>query len=222
MPDVQVRVGAESVGGEEVYEAHAKGLSRISMGARQSILAFGDARKEMFQYRMGLMAINATLSTANMLIGMSGIKNEALRKVMIGLNAAVAIGNTLVLLRAAYESRAALATWARAIANVAASGFLAPALLAIMAAAVIGALALRSTAMAQGGYGLVSKPTLFLAGEAGPEAYSFAPLRGGGPFSAGGGSVNVRQINITVVTDDPRKVGQALTEEMRKLKEVLR
>ena len=224
MADVQVRVGAESAGGEEVYETHARGLSRISTGARESIMAFGDARKEMFQYRMSLMAINATLSTVNMLVGLAGIKNEALRKVMIGLNAAVAIGNTILLLRAAYESKVAIATWGRAVANLAASGLLAPVLFAVMSAAVIGALSLQSKAakpMAQGGYGLVSNPTLFLAGEEGPEAYSFTPMGMGGGISSGG-SINVREINVNVYTNDPDELSKAWVNQTRKLKEVLR
>jgi len=223
MPDVQVRVGAESAGGEEVYETHARGLSRISTGARQTIIAFGDARKEMFQYRIGLMAINASLSTANMLIGAAGIKNEGLRRVMIGLNAALAIGNTLILLRAAYESKAAMAAWARAIANVAASAWFAPALLAVITGAVIGAMALQMRAgtfkMAQGGFGVVSRPTLFLAGENyRPEAYNFTPLTGGGRTGSTGTSIG--EVNIYISTNDPDAAGRAVTENIRRLKEI--
>lgn len=45
--------------------------------------------------------------------------------------------------------------------------------------------------MAYGGEGIVTKPTLFLAGEAGPERYSFDPL---GPGRGGSGRESVRQV----------------------------
>lgn len=41
-----------------------------------------------------------------------------------------------------------------------------------------------------GGEGLVTKPTLFLAGEAGPEYFSFVPMAKGGGGAAGGMTIN--------------------------------
>lgn len=58
------------------------------------------------------------------------------------------------------------------------------------AAAYTAAGALGAMKMAEGGYGTVTKPTLFLAGEAGPEDFAFAPKRKGG---MGGGGVTVIQ-----------------------------
>ena len=46
--------------------------------------------------------------------------------------------------------------------------------------------------MAQGGSGTVTKPTLFLAGEAGPEDYAFGPKRKGG-LSGGSPSITIVQ-----------------------------
>ena len=162
---VQIRVTAES-SGEEAYEAHSRGMTRISMGARQSILAYRDARKEMFRYQIQLMALNAGMSAANALFAAAGVENENLRKVMLGLNAAVALVNAALILKAVLEMRAAAASWKHAIGNIASAGWFAPLMLAIVAAAVIGATALMATSMksmAFGGQGLVTSPTLFLA-----------------------------------------------------------
>lgn len=52
--------------------------------------------------------------------------------------------------------------------------------------------------MAYGGDQVVSRPTLFMAGENGPERAIFQPLGGGG--SRGGGDINI-QINSPVVTN---------------------
>ena len=215
---VQIRVSAES-DGEAVYETHARGLSRISMGARQSILAYRDARKEMFQYQVQLMALNAGMSAANALFAAAGVENENLRKVMIGLNAAVALVNAALILKAVLEMRAAIAGWKHAIANIASAGWFAPLLLGIVSAAVVGAIALMgssSRAMAYGGQGLVTSPTMFLAGERGPEYYSFTPMN----KSGGGGGVTVGQVNITISSNDPGVVAASVVDEIRKLKEV--
>lgn len=45
--------------------------------------------------------------------------------------------------------------------------------------------------MAEGGSGVVERPTLFLAGEAGPERYSFQPLERNGNGGGGGNGVTV-------------------------------
>lgn len=45
--------------------------------------------------------------------------------------------------------------------------------------------------MAEGGSGVVERPTLFLAGEAGPEGYSFQPLERNGNGGGGGNGVTV-------------------------------
>jgi hypothetical protein len=54
------------------------------------------------------------------------------------------------------------------------------------------------TQNALGGSGTVYKPTMFLAGEAGPEDYSFTPRRNGGAQATGGGGGTVVHANINI------------------------
>lgn len=72
---------------------------------------------------------------------------------------------------------------------------------------------------ASGGSAVVDSPTMFMAGEAGPEVATFTPIGSGGGGSGGGTTNN---INISVTAngvDDPqelaRKVGPALIQEIR-------
>ncbi len=70
---------------------------------------------------------------------------------------------------------------------------------------------------ALGSTGTVSKPTLFLAGEAGAEDYSFAPRRGGG--GAGGGSTSVvLEAGAIVVQEssDARQTAAYIVRELEK------
>ncbi len=93
--------------------------------------------------------------------------------------------------------------WARAAAMVSLATMGGNAIPA--AAAIIGVTTLASTiatigsaaskiqgaaAMAEGGQGIVTRPTLFLAGEAGPERFSFTPI-GSGNKGNGGGPIEV-------------------------------
>jgi tape measure domain-containing protein len=57
-----------------------------------------------------------------------------------------------------------------------------------------GAGAIKAIPMAEGGSGTVTKPTLFLAGEAGAEDYAFGPKRKGG--LSGGGTTVIQNFNI--------------------------
>jgi tape measure domain-containing protein len=67
--------------------------------------------------------------------------------------------------------------------------------------------------MAEGGWGVVARPTRFLAGEAGPEEFFFRPLKSGMPLG-GGVTVNV---NIgTAIGSDLRKAGEELAEPVRR------
>jgi len=215
---VSVRVGAESEG-EEVYEAHARGLSRISTAARQSIIGFQDARKELYQYRMGLMAASMAAANFGMVAELAGVKNESLKKVLMGVNAVLAVANTLLTIKAVLEMNAARAVWARVAAEVAANLWLAPVVAALIGAALVIIHSQKEKAMhmAYGGSGIVSKPTLFLAGEAGPEAYRFTPLAGA-PIGTSGTAINA--VNIYITTSDPDAAGRAVTENIRRLKEV--
>lgn len=84
----------------------------------------------------------------------------------------------------------------------------------------IGAAGLKSLGFATGGSAVVDQPTMFMAGEAGPELATFSPLGSSGGGSSGGGTVN--NINVSVTAngiDDPqelaRKVGPAIIQEIR-------
>lgn len=91
---------------------------------------------------------------------------------------------------------------------------------------MIGAAGLKSSgfAMAEGGTVRVDQPTLFMAGEAGPEMASFTPLSrmggstGGG--GGGGGDIHIGSINTTVQgvqnTDQiAREVGLKIVQQIR-------
>ena len=69
----------------------------------------------------------------------------------------------------------------------------------------------------------VSKPTLFMGGEAGPERVSFTPLRAGagGGAARGGGSrtVNVGAIHVHGITD-PKAVGLEIVKRIRGMGEI--
>lgn len=72
-----------------------------------------------------------------------------------------------------------------------------------------------------GGSRVVDRPTMFVAGDAGPEQVSFTPLAGGGGTSGavGGGAMNVSvQVTANGVSDPnelARKIGPAIIQEIR-------
>jgi tape measure domain-containing protein len=68
-------------------------------------------------------------------------------------------------------------------------------IVAAISAAQVGMIAAQSyVPMAEGGSGTVTKPTLFLAGEAGAEDFAFGPKRKGG--LSGGGTTVIQNFNI--------------------------
>lgn len=76
-------------------------------------------------------------------------------------------------------------------------------------------------AFASGGSVVVDKPTMFLAGEAGPEMATFTPLgsSGGGGGGGGAGSIGAVNINLSVGSiqgNDPAGTLQMLSEEIRR------
>jgi len=215
---VRVRVETESQG-EEAYDVHAAGMHKVNSAARANIASFREARQEIFQYRMGIMAASMAMANMSMVMELAGVKNESLKKVLMGVNAVLAVANTMLTIKAILEMNAARAVWARVAAEVAANLWLAPVVAAIISAAliIIHSQKDKSMHMAYGGSGIVSKPTLFLAGEAGPEAYRFTPLAGA-PIGASGTAIN--EVNIYISTSDPDAAGRAVTENIRRLKEI--
>jgi hypothetical protein len=75
---------------------------------------------------------------------------------------------------------------------------------------------LKKTKMAIGGQGTVRKPTLFMAGEAGAEDFSFTPRRNGGGSGGGGGGVTIGQLTVTSNASDPKVVAAAVVRELEK------
>lgn len=74
-------------------------------------------------------------------------------------------------------------------------------------------------AFASGGSAVVSQPTLFLAGEAGPEIASFTPVGAGGGSSGGGGGVGQVNINLNVdhiEGNSPAATLDMLSQEIRR------
>jgi tape measure domain-containing protein len=55
--------------------------------------------------------------------------------------------------------------------------------------------------MAEGGSGIVSKPTIFMAGEAGAERFSFEPIGKGGRSGMGGTHIEIHNINMPNTMD---------------------
>jgi len=70
--------------------------------------------------------------------------------------------------------------------------------------------------MQYGGSGIVTQPTVFVAGEAGPERYSFTPLGGGGGFSGGAGGSRM------TVNQNLNFSGPIGADQMTQLREMMR
>lgn len=67
-------------------------------------------------------------------------------------------------------------------------------------------------AMAEGGSGIVNRPTWFLAGEAGPERYNFTPMGSGGSGGGGGDQTIVVQIGDEAII---RKVVRGMPKYLK-------
>jgi hypothetical protein len=57
-----------------------------------------------------------------------------------------------------------------------------------------------------GGSGIVTKPTMFMMGEAGPEAYNIQPLSKGKASSGIGNNLRIENINISFPNADPDRM----------------
>lgn len=111
---------------------------------------------------------------------------DAFAKILQGLAAELAARSALALLKGQF-GKAAAAAAASATTYVAAGAI---------------------QAMAEGGEGTVTKPTLFLAGEAGPEDFSFVPKSKGGMKGSGNTVVNqytVYNVGGTLVSERAMK-----------------
>lgn len=83
-----------------------------------------------------------------------------------------------------------------------------------------GAAGLKGLGFATGGSAMVDSPTMFMAGEAGPELVNVSPLMTGGAGNGGGQTINIGTVATTVSgVNNPdaiaRQVGQKIVEEIR-------
>lgn len=158
-------------------------LSSIILGEKKASDAMGDFGKAMVKAIVDYMVQQAVAWAVS----------EAMKGVIFATTSTMAIG-----LANMWAPAAALASLATAGGNAV------PAMTG-MATTTAAAYALAMPkAMAHGGEGVVTRPTLFLAGEAGPERFRFTPLSGmSGARNNYDNSSSVRQIFIDIKVDRP-------------------
>lgn len=158
--------------GQTIQTNLSGALTNMITGAKSAKEAFADLGRAMIQTIVSFMAqkVVAMVLSKTMLAGEVAASKAA------GL--------------------AVAASWAKAAALVSLATLGSNAIPA--SAAIIGTTALATTIaaipMAEGGSGIVNGPTLFLAGERGPERFNFEPISGGS--RGNGGSMGNTQINI--------------------------
>ena len=145
------------------------------------------ARKKAFSKQVKY-AMEGTASTVGSIATMLEVAQGESKKYGAAIKA-LRIGETII-----NTASAIMRAWAEVPypANIAMA----------VAAAAAGAAQIATIAaqpMAEGGQGVVTKPTLFLAGEAGAEAFSFSPLSKGGGT---GGNIYVEINNPSIRSDD--------------------
>jgi hypothetical protein len=214
--EVEVKVTARSEG-EEVYGRHKEGMEELKEAQK-------DARMEMAATNLETMATLESLSALQS--GVSGLstgfryfagENEALNEAMEGLNAAMATAIGIMQIAKGASALLAMTKWGEAAANIAAAGWAAPILAAVIGTALATFAAVKIQSMATGGTGIAYEPTLFMAGDRGPEAYSFVPLGAGSPLQASMGRTSIDAVNITVISPDPERAGESVATHLRRL-----
>jgi hypothetical protein len=145
-------------------------LSGIILGTKSASEAFKEFGQSMLKVVVDWITQKAVAIMLEMTLGAA----------MAAFTAGVAAS-----LAASWAPAAALASLATLGGNAAS----APAAL-ISTAGIADTIALTAKPMARGGDEIVRRPTLFLAGEAGPERALFQPL--GGPFARKGGGGDVQ------------------------------
>ena len=214
---VEVEVRATSTG-EEAYDRHVEGMERVAQAQREARMEMAATNLETLVMLESLSALQSGVSGVTTGFRYFAGENEALNEAMMGLNAAMSTMIGIMQIAKGASALLAATKWGEAAANLAASGWAAPILLGVMISALAGFAAIRMTSMAAGGAGIAYEPTLFLAGEAGPEAYSFVPVGGGAPFRSPSPGTSIGTVNITVVSLDPDQAGQAVARHLRQLK----
>ncbi len=216
--DTSVSVTAVSEG-EDVYDAHAAGIERVAGAARD-----GSRDVEMFGgkvtgARSALMGMHLSILAVEQGMRLFGIQNHALTQALDAMVVGLTIARTALAVYRTVQESVTLQNWARAASEVAASAWFAPVVLGIIIAAV-GALLAYETGILKFGTGgsvLLTKPTLMLGGERGPEVAIFTPLGAGG--GAGPSGWTIGEVHVTVISPDPEVAGRSVTDALLKLKQ---
>ncbi len=211
--DVRVKVTAESFG-EETYEKHARGMKNVRDSAKETNEELQLLALTNLEVLESLNALNSGVTTTTRSLTFFLGSNEAINQALMAVQASMGLVIGALQIYKGVSALVAAVDWGRAAAGIAANLWLAPVVAGIIAAAVVTLLATQASFMATGGSGIVTEPTLFVAGEAGPEAFSFAPLRAG---ATGGVGTTIGNVNITIVSNDPNTVGEAVTTHLRRL-----
>lgn len=223
MPDeeeVNVRVTATSEG-EEVYDRHAAGMQKVAESADEAGSSMVEASSRFGSAHSALSGLNLSILSVERGMRLFGIQNDAVTNTLDALVTGLTIARSALALYKAITTSVTLANWGRAISEVAASGWLAPVLLGIIAAtaAAVAALAVTHTGPFAGASGvdtIVTGPRTFLAGEAGPESVKITPITG---MSQGVPGMSIGQVHINVYTNDPDAAGRAVADALIRLKE---
>ena len=211
--DVTVKIEALSVG-EEVYEKHARGMRKVRDSAKETNEELQVQALTNLEVLESLNALNSGITTTTRSLSFFFGGNEAVNQALMTMQASLGLAIGAMQVYKGVSTLVAAVDWGRAAAGIAANLWLAPVVAGIIAAATITLLATQAQFMAAGGSGIVTEPTLFVAGEAGPEAFSFAPLRAG---ATGGVGTTIGNVNITIISNDPNTVGEAVTTHLRRL-----
>jgi hypothetical protein len=144
--------------------------------------------------------------------------NEEAERTLRGVSGAVSLAVGALQTYEAISAITAKVDFSRAAAGVAAHLESAPVIAAVVAGSVAAVLAAAhfAGAFGEGGSFVTAAPTFFLAGERGPERITVTPLRGG---PAGGGPSGPGTVNITVLSNDERVIGDAWTRRVVHLQE---
>ena len=211
--DVKVKIEARSVG-EEAYEKHAKGMRKVRDSAKETNQELQTQALTNIEVLESLNALNSGFTTTTRSLSFFLGSNEAVNQALMTMQASMGLVIGTLQIYKGVSALVAAVDWGRAAAGIAANLWLAPVVVGIIAAALVTLLATQANFMATGGSGIVTEPTLFVAGEAGPESFSFAPLRAG---ATGGMGTTIGNVNITIVSNDPNTIGEAVTTHLRRL-----
>jgi hypothetical protein len=218
MPEENVEIEVKATGaGEEVYDKHAEGLKKVRDAQKEARAESMKTDLQNISVLTSLQSLNAGLNATTRGFQHFAGSNEAVNDAIQGFSAAMNIAIGVMQVAKGVSALLAATKWGEAAATVAASGWFAPVLAALIAGALAALSATQARWMATGGSGVVTEPTLFVAGEAGPEYYSFVPAGAG--VRSGGSGQNIGVMNIYVVTQDPDRAGEVIVEHLRKSKE---